>query len=183
MCANYLPTLPLCNGGRCWCTIGTMRNVHTSTSTKKLAAYLILLSAIGLRADTVDLLPGIWEQVDDATGRVQSLVRITKTENDAYQGFVEKLIPAPGDDPNPKCEGCPGKRRNQPVLGIQIIEGLKRVGDGVYEGGEILDPDDGTLYRLKIVVLEKGKKLDVRGYVGIAWFGRSQIWRRAVANK
>lgn len=183
MCANSPPMPPLCNGGRRGCTIGTMRNVHTSMATKKLAASLTLLSAISLRADTVDLLPGTWEQIDDATGRVQSLVRITRTENDAYQGFVEKIIPAPGDDPNPKCESCPGKRRNQPVLGMQIIEGLKRKGDGLYEGGEILDPDDGTLYGLKIVVLEKGKKLDVRGYIGIALFGRSQIWRRAVADK
>ena len=183
MYANSPPMTPLCNGGRRGCTIGAMRNVQTPTSIKGLAAYLIALGAIGLRADTADLLPGTWQQIDDATGRVQSLVRITKTENDAYQGFVEKLIPAPGDDPYPKCEHCRDKRRNQPVLGMQIIEGLKRVGDGVYQGGEILDPDDGTLYRLKIVVLEKGKKLDVRGYVGTALFGRSQIWLRVVEDK
>lgn len=161
-----------------------MKKLRTPTFAGLLAiASLISTSAFCLPANVADPLPGIWQQVDDVTGRIQSLVRITRVENDIYQGFIEKLIPAPGDDPNPRCENCRDKRRNQPVLGMQIIEDLKHIHDGVYEGGQILDPDNGTLYRLKIVVLEKGKKLDVRGYIGIALFGRSQIWSRAPADK
>lgn len=147
------------------------------------AACLIALRAFGNPANASDPLPGVWQQVDDVSGRVQALVRITKAENGLYQGVVEKLFPAPGDPPNPKCEDCRDQRRNQPVLGMQIIEGLKRVEDGVYKGGQILDPDNGETYRLKIVVLEKGAKLDVRGYIGIALFGRSQIWLRATDAK
>jgi uncharacterized protein (DUF2147 family) len=161
-----------------------MSNVLGLTSSWQFAAAcLFALGANVNCARAADLLPGTWQQVDDASGRVQALVRIVKTGNDLYQGFVEKLIPAPGDDPNPKCENCRDHRRNQPVLGMQIIEGLKRVDDGVYVGGRILDPDNGVMYRLKIVVLEKGTKLEVRGYVGIALLGRSQIWLRASAEK
>ena len=158
-----------------------MLPVRTLTSSRKFAACLIALCAISFGAAATDLLPGTWQQIDDASGRVQALVRIS-AENNSYNGSVEKIIPAPGDEPNPTCEKCRDQRRNQPVLGMQIIEGLKRVDDVTYEGGQILDPDNGTLYRLKIVVLEKGKKLDVRGYVGFALFGRSQIWLRAVAE-
>ena len=125
-----------------------------------------------------DLLPGLWQQVDDASGRTQALVRIDRVEAGLYRGIVEKYIPAEGEDPNPKCEQCRDRRRNQPVIGMQIIEGLKRVGENVYEQGTILDPDEGTVYRLKIEVMEKGTKLEVRGYVGISLFGRSQTWPR-----
>lgn len=148
-----------------------------------LAACMLAVATTGNPAHAADVLPGIWQQFDDTSGRLQALVRITKGENGVYRGFVEKLIPAPGDDPNPKCESCRDHRRHQPVLGMEIIEGLNRVDDSVYAGGLILDPDNGEIYRLKIVALEKGDKLDVRGYVGIALFGRSQIWLRFVADK
>lgn len=130
-----------------------------------------------------DLLPGVWQQVDEKTGRVQALIRISVDEAGIYRGVVEKIVPAEGDDPHPKCEQCNGARRNQPVLGMQIIEGLKRAADDTYEQGSILDPDDGTTYRLKITVLDKGTKLDVRGYVGISLFGRSQTWPRQPGAK
>ena len=156
---------------------------HLLSSLLFSAVCLIALRAFGNPVNASDPLPGVWQQVDDVSGRVQAHVRITKAENGLYQGVVEKLIPAPGDPPNPKCEDCRDQRRNQPVLGMQIIEGLKRVEDGVYKGGQILDPDNGETYRLKIVVLEKGAKLDVRGYIGIALFGRSQIWLRATGDK
>ena len=97
--------------------------------------------------------------------------------------MVEKIIPAKGDDPNPKCEQCRDRRRNQPVAGMQIIEGLKRVGENRYEQGFILDPDDGTVYRLKVTVLENGAKLEVRGYMGISLFGRSQTWPRELSSR
>ena len=157
--------------------------LHLISSLLFAATCTMVPRVSGAPVNTPDLLPGIWQQVDDASGRVQALIRISKTENGMYQGFVEKIIPAPGDDPNPTCENCRDHRRNQPVLGMQIIEGLKRVDENVYAGGQILDPDNGAIYRLKIVALEKGTKLDVRGYVGIALFGRSQIWLRAVGDK
>ncbi len=161
-----------------------MPSIRNSTLPRPFAtACMIMLCGFCNCTEASDLLPGTWQQVDDVTGRVQALVRITKTENGLYEGFVEKITPAPGDDPNPKCEQCRDHRRDQPVLGMQIIEQLKLADEGVYAGGLILDPDNGVTYRLKIVVLEKGAKLDVRGYIGIALFGRSQIWHRVVANK
>ncbi len=141
---------------------------------------ILLLQALpAFAADTPDPLPGLWEQFDDKTGKLQALVRIARATDGSYRGVVEKIIPEPGEDPNPKCEKCRDQRRDKPVLGMEIISGLKRNGETVYSDGEILDPDEGDTYRLKITVLEQGAKLDVRGYLGISLFGRSQFWTRA----
>ena len=129
-------------------------------------------------ADTQNKLVGLWSQIDEKTGKVQALVRIVEIAPEQYEGFVEKLFVAPGEDPNPRCEECKGARKNQPVLGMRIITGLKRANSNgdIYQQGEILDPDSGDIYRLRITLLDSGKKLDVRGFIGIALFGRSQIW-------
>jgi uncharacterized protein (DUF2147 family) len=151
------------------------RNIHCLLFATILAANA--LSATVVRA--ADLLPGLWEQIDDKTGKVQGLVRISKLPDNSYEGIVEKVIPEPGEDPNPKCEKCQDHRRDKPVLGMQIITGLKRADDTTYNEGLILDPDEGKTYRLKISVRNNGATLDVRGYLGISLFGRSQTWRRA----
>jgi uncharacterized protein (DUF2147 family) len=60
---------------------------------------------------------------------------------------------------------------------MTIVNGLKKHGDE-YEGGEILDPKNGKVYRSKVTLKDGGKKLDVRGYIGVPMFGRSQVWVR-----
>ena len=141
---------------------------------------IFLLQAIpGFSAEAPDHLPGLWQQFDDKTGKLQALVRIGRNADGSYRGVVEKIIPEPGEDPNPKCDKCRDKRHDQPVLGMEIISRLKRSDETVYTDGEILDPDEGDTYRLKITVLDQGARLDVRGYLGISLFGRSQIWTRA----
>jgi uncharacterized protein (DUF2147 family) len=126
-------------------------------------------------------LSGVWEQYDDDTKLLSSLVRIQRGADGRYEGLVEKVIPAPGDDANPICSKCTGPRKNQPVLGMRIITNLERVDIARFENGEILDPDSGDVYRLRITVIDAGSRLDVRGYLGFALFGRSQVWRRVVS--
>ncbi len=130
---------------------------------------------------SAEQLSGLWEQVDDDTKRPQSWVRITKLADGQFEGVVEKIIPVPGDVPNPKCEKCTDARKNQPVLGMRIISGLRRSDVNRFDGGQILDPDSGDIYRLKMIVLDQGKRLEVRGFIGVSLFGRSQYWRRIEA--
>jgi uncharacterized protein (DUF2147 family) len=103
-------------------------------------------------------------------------VRIREV-NGQYEGKVERIFPKPGEDPNPKCEKCEGSRRNQPVMGMTILWGLTKQGEE-YQGGEILDPENGKVYRARIKLIDNGQKLDVRGFIGFSLFGRSQIWIR-----
>jgi uncharacterized protein (DUF2147 family) len=106
------------------------------------------------------------------------LVRITEN-NGELQGRIEKLFRAPEQDQNPKCRKCEGANKDQPLIGMTILWGLKKSGDGdEYGGGEILDPANGKLYRSKLHLADGGAKLQVRGYLGMPMFGRSQTWVR-----
>jgi uncharacterized protein (DUF2147 family) len=120
---------------------------------------------------------GLWRTIDDKTGKERSLVRITET-NGEYEGKVEKILTRlPDDDPDHLCRECPAERKDKPVIGMTILWGLKKDGDQ-YTGGEILDPKNGKIYRAKMRVLEGGKKLEVRGFIGVSLIGRSQTWVR-----
>lgn len=119
---------------------------------------------------------GLWKTVDDKSGKVRSIVRISEA-NGELSGKIEKLFRDPGEEPNPKCDKCEGVRKDQPVLGMVFMSGLKKDGDE-FSGGEILDPDNGKVYRSKMSLIEGGKKLKVRGYIGTPLFGRSQVWVR-----
>jgi uncharacterized protein (DUF2147 family) len=119
---------------------------------------------------------GLWKTIDDATGNPRSHVRIEEVDGE-MQGKVEKIFPFPGDDPENLCDKCKGERKDKPVVGMTILWGLKDEGD-VWKGGQILDPDNGKIYRCKMTVSADGRELDVRGYIGISLIGRTQTWLR-----
>lgn len=118
---------------------------------------------------------GLWRTIDDETKQEKSLVRITDAGG-VLSGKVEKVTdPAKA---NAVCEACTDDRKGKPVVGMTIIRNAKQSADDKdhWEGGEILDPNNGKTYRLRMKPLEGGKKLEVRGYVGP--FHRNQIWIR-----
>ena len=119
---------------------------------------------------------GLWKNIDDVSGKPKALIRITES-NGVLQGKIEQLFRAPAEDQNPKCEKCEDARKNQPIIGMVFMNGLKKDGDE-YAGGEILDPDNGKVYRSKMHLTDGGKKLNVRGYIGVPILGRSQVWVR-----
>jgi len=118
---------------------------------------------------------GVWQQVGD-DGNVGALVTITE-ENGVFVGRLSHLYLGPDDDPNPICTECPGDRRNQPLLGLVFIEEMKQSGLD-YEDGKILDPESGKIYSANMHLSPDGTKLNVRGYLGLSIFGRSQTWNR-----
>jgi len=119
---------------------------------------------------------GLWKTIDDSSGKPTALIRITENQG-MLTGKIEKLFRAPDEDQNPKCVACTDARKDQPIVGMTIVSGLKKDGDE-YKGGEILDPKNGKVYKSKLTVHEGGKKVEVRGYVGMPMFGRSQVWLR-----
>ena len=138
-------------------------------------AFAALVSIAPAFADDASPV-GLWKNIDDVSGKPKALIRITES-NGVLQGKIEQLFRAPAEDQNPKCEKCEDARKNQPVIGLVIMTGLKKDGDE-YNGGEILDPDNGKVYRSKMHLTEGGKKLSVRGYIGVPMLGRSQVWVR-----
>ena len=123
----------------------------------------------------VDVTPvGRWKTVDDKTGQARGIVRIYE-ENGAFFGKVEASLKA--EDAKERCELCTDGRKGKPVVGMVVIRDLKKQGQD-YAGGDILDPDTGTVYRCKLRLLDEGKRLLVRGYMVAPILGRSQIWTR-----
>ena len=142
---------------------------------RRLLLMVLSLIAIAAGADTMSPV-GLWRTTDDKTGKERALVRIVENEG-RYEGRVEKIFTQPGDDPQHLCRKCEGERKDQPIIGMNILWGLKRDGDQ-YSGGEILDAKEGKIYRCKMKLVEGGRKLEVRGFIGVALFGRSQTWTR-----
>jgi len=119
---------------------------------------------------------GLWKTIDDDTKAEKSLVRITESGG-AIVGRIEKLLDPTKQDA--KCDKCSDARKDQPVAGMTIINGVKPNDDkSMWEGGEILDPNNGKLYKVRIKPVDGGRKLEVRGYIGAPMLGRTQTWIR-----
>ena len=139
--------------------------------------WFILLLTFCTSAVLADSTPaGLWRTIDDHSGKEKSLVRIVEM-NGEFRGTIEKLYREPSEDPNPNCEKCPGDKKNKLVIGMTILTGLKK-DNGLWSGGEILDPQNGKTYKCKAWLENKGRELHVRGFIGMALLGRTQVWKR-----
>jgi uncharacterized protein (DUF2147 family) len=118
---------------------------------------------------------GSWKTVNER-GEPEGLVRIVEVAGE-LRGTVEKVYSPPAPEADPRCIECSGERRNQRVIGMQILTGVRWDGEQ-YSGGEILDPNNGKTYRCWLRVVDGGRKLEVRGYIGISLLGRTQVWLR-----
>ena len=139
-----------------------------------LATFAVLAS-VALPALAQNTPVGLWRNLDDKTGEAKGEVRI----QDTPAGLVGTLEKRLGRDARPDdiCKECSDDLQGQRLLGLQIIRGGSKVeGKEVWEGGKILDPENGRNYTLRLTPIEGGKKLEVRGSFGP--FGRTQTWVR-----
>lgn len=139
-----------------------------------LIVFAMLLATAAYAANDTPI--GTWTQVDDATGKPKSIIEITQQPDGTLQGVVKQVLFS-DQGLHPICDKCDGDRHNKPVDGMVIMWGVKNDGD-VWDGGQILDPKTGKVYKVKLTLTDGGLKLDVHGYIGISLFGRSQVWVR-----
>ena len=119
---------------------------------------------------------GLWRNIDDKTGEAKAEIRIQGNASGVLTGVLEKRLSkdAKADD---LCKECSDDRKDKPLLGMEIIRSAKKAeGREVWEGGKILDPENGRNYTLRMTPVDGGKKLEVRGSIGP--FGRTQTWVR-----
>lgn len=116
---------------------------------------------------------GKWKTVDDETGEAKSIVEVYEKSGKVYGKVVEILR---ADHKKDICTKCEGAEKNKPILGMVIMENLKKDGSE-YSGGTILDPESGKKYKCYIE-LESPDKLKLRGYIGLSIMGRTQYWIR-----
>jgi uncharacterized protein (DUF2147 family) len=119
---------------------------------------------------------GLWRTIDDETKLEKSLVRITESGG-VFTARIEKLLdPAKQES---KCDKCTDERKDQPVLGMTIMRNVRQNDDrDMWDGGDILDPNNGKVYKVRVKIADEGRKLDVRGYIGAPLLGRTQTWIR-----
>jgi uncharacterized protein (DUF2147 family) len=119
---------------------------------------------------------GIWQTIDDNTHQPKALVQISEDGDGTLSGKVVKGLGA-NDTPDRRCTACTDERKDQLIKGMTIIKAMKKDG-GHWDGGNILDPENGKVYKCKMTLEDGGQKLVVRGYIGVSLLGRSQTWIR-----
>jgi uncharacterized protein (DUF2147 family) len=138
-----------------------------------LMAGALALASVAASAQTTPV--GLWKTIDDDGKTEKSLVRITESGG-VLSGKIEKIFdPAKQDS---KCDKCSDERKDQPVLGMTILRNLKQDADDkeIWSGGEVLDPNNGKVYKTRLKPIDGGKQLQMRGYIGP--FYRTQVWQR-----
>lgn len=139
-----------------------------------LPACISARSAAGESTAAPDSPVGRWKTIDDHTGQAKAIVDI-REENGELDGHVVELFNPP--EPHPLCRKCTGALKGKPVMGMQILWGMRHDGSE-WTGGHILDPENGNIYRCTISIENGGKVLHVRGYIGFSVFGRTERWVR-----
>lgn len=141
---------------------------------KTMAALALALLAGAASAQMTPV--GLWKTIDDDSKKEKSLVRIVDNGG-VISGRVEKFLD-PDTKPDSVCDKCTDDRKGKPILGLTILRNLKPGEEDktVWEGGDILDPNNGKVYRARLKPLDGGKQLQLRGYLGP--FYRTQTWIR-----
>jgi len=147
----------------------------TRTKTLVFALGLGLFAAIAHAQATP---AGVWKTIDDETKKEKSLIRITEAGG-VFTGKLEKLLD-PATKADAVCDKCADDRKDKPLIGMTLIQGVKQSESdkGRWEGGEILDPNNGKTYKVRLTPQDGGKTLAVRGYIGTPMIGRTQTWIR-----
>jgi uncharacterized protein (DUF2147 family) len=135
---------------------------------------IALLGATSLSAFAQMTPEGLWRSIDDDTKQPKAEIRIAADANKVLTGNIEKSLIKSSE---PLCVKCTDDRKDKPKVGMEIIRGAQQTeGKDLWEKGEILDPENGKNYTLRMTPLDGGKRLQVRGYIGP--FYRTQIWQR-----
>ena len=139
-----------------------------------VAAIFLVASTVSAWAQMTP--EGLWRNIDDKTGEAKAEIRIRDTGDGSLVGVLEKRLNK-NAKPEDLCKECSDDRKDKPLLGLELIRGAKKAeGKEVWEGGKIIDPEDGRIYGLRMTPIEAGKKLEVRASIGP--FGRTQTWVR-----
>jgi uncharacterized protein (DUF2147 family) len=143
----------------------------------KLVSSLVLICSIGIAAPASDQSSpvGRWKTLDDQSKKPRGIVEIYEKNGQVFGRIESSFDPS---ETHERCTKCTDDRKDQLFIGMEIMRHLKKTGTHEYTGGQILEPETGKIYHCKIKVHDQGRKLTLRGYIGVPMLGRSQTWQR-----
>ena len=144
---------------------------------KGILGLVLSLASVTAFSATIE---GFWHSIDDRTGEQLSIVEIRKGADGRYHGKIAYRYPVPGGAALINCTKCPPPYTNQPILGLEIFSGFKEDPDkrNAYVDGKVLEPKSGKIYKGKANLSADGKRLRLRGYMGVSALGRTVVWLR-----
>ena len=144
---------------------------------KGILGLVLSLASVTAFSATIE---GFWHSIDDKTGEKLSIIEIRKDAKNEYNGTIVYRYPVPGAKALSHCTKCTGALKNKPILGMQLLTGFKDDPNkaNAYIDGQVIEPKSGKIYKGKAVVTSDGKRLRLRGYVGISALGRTVVWIR-----
>ena len=144
---------------------------------KGILGLVLSLASVTAFSATIE---GFWHSIDDRTGEKLSIVEIRKGADGRYHGKIVYRYPVPGGVALTHCTKCPPPYTNQPIVGLEFFSGFKEDPDkrNAYVDGKVLEPKSGKIYKGKANLSADGKRLRLRGYVGVSALGRTQVWIR-----
>jgi uncharacterized protein (DUF2147 family) len=142
--------------------------------TTLIISALMLTTALAQTGEKASSPIGLWKTIDDKTGQPRGIVRVYETDGRYFARIERGLIPG---EEGRKCTACTDERKDQPFNGLVLMRNVK-LDSGEYSGGDILDPNTGSVYRCNFKLEDDGRTLTVHGYLGVSLFGRTQKWLR-----
>ncbi|GAB2942242.1 DUF2147 domain-containing protein [Hymenobacter coalescens] len=144
---------------------------------KHLLLLVVLLGALapGAQAQNPDAVLGVWKN-GEGTGMVQVYKR-----GDKYFGRVVwlKVPNNPDGTPRTDVNNPEEKLRSRPLKGMENLRNFVYKGDNVWDDGQVYDPKTGNDYSCEMKLVD-ANTLEVRGYIGVSLFGRTDVWKRQV---
>lgn len=146
---------------------------------KKAIWGLAIFAAASVNAFAASV-EGYWTSVDDNTGERLSIIEIKKGSDERFHGKIIYRYSVPGGTTLTHCTKCPEPYKNKPLIGLEILTGFREDPEkpNAYVDGRVLDAKSGKIYKGKANLSADGKRLRMRGYVGVSALGRTQVWIR-----
>lgn len=139
---------------------------------KYILTISLLFICLSMSSQTIF---GKWNSFDEETNEIESVIEVYEKDGKAYAKIIKITDP---ERQTATCFKCKGKLKDQPILGMDILTGLKKK-KNEWSGGKILDPKNGKEYKCYIKLVDKNT-LKLRGYIGISLLGRTAVWKRAL---
>ena len=144
---------------------------------KAIVGFSIACASLTTFAASIE---GYWKSIEERTGEQLSIVEIRKGNDGRYHGKIVYRYPNSHGIALTNCTKCPAPYTNKPILGLEILSGFREDPNkaDAYIDGRVLEPTSGRIYKGKAVVSGEGKRLRMRGYMGVSALGRTVVWIR-----